>query len=236
MKQNKLGILGGMGPKATSTFFDMIVDRTEAGQDQEHIDLVIMNHATLPDRTIAILDQQEQPLLSLIEQDIRLLELAGVTAIVSPCNTIHYFFDQLQAMTPIPIVNMIEETVREAHQRFGAHSKVAVLATDGTIKSDIYATGLREQQMEPYTPSPRQQDRIMSIIYEQVKANNMDDSSELEKLIDELIMQDSCDGVILACTELSCVRLSEAAKKHCIDAMDVLVHKSITLAGKRVKQ
>ena len=46
----KLGVIGGMGPLATVKFCDKIVLNTEAHNDNEHIDLIVLNHSTMPDR------------------------------------------------------------------------------------------------------------------------------------------------------------------------------------------
>ena len=42
MEQKRLGIIGGMGPKATSVFFEKIIENTVAHRDQDHIDMVIL--------------------------------------------------------------------------------------------------------------------------------------------------------------------------------------------------
>ena len=62
-KPVKMGILGGMGPMATSFLFDRIVRHTEAARDQDHIDLVILNRATMPDRTRAILHGEGEEII-----------------------------------------------------------------------------------------------------------------------------------------------------------------------------
>ena len=36
-----LGVLGGMGPQATNTFYQRIIDRTQAESDQEHLRVLI---------------------------------------------------------------------------------------------------------------------------------------------------------------------------------------------------
>ncbi|WP_258875316.1 aspartate/glutamate racemase family protein [Paenibacillus sp. VMFN-D1] len=68
--------------------------------------MIILNHASLPDRMYSILQRKDQQFLRLIQADIALLERAEVSNIVMPCNTAHRFFDDIQAMTTIPIVNL----------------------------------------------------------------------------------------------------------------------------------
>ena len=56
MSDKILGILGGLGPLATVYFMDMVVKMTEAQVDQDHISMIVLNHAAIPDRTEFILD------------------------------------------------------------------------------------------------------------------------------------------------------------------------------------
>ena len=104
----KLGIIGGMGPEATSFFYARITGRTKAASDQEHLDIVILSHASMPDRTHAILTGDKSAVLEAAMQDIRALEMLGVENIAIPCNTFHYFLEDLQKETKIPIINMLE--------------------------------------------------------------------------------------------------------------------------------
>lgn len=53
-----LGVLGGMGPQATNTFYQRIIDRTQAESDQEHLRVLIWSDAKIPDRTAGILAPQ----------------------------------------------------------------------------------------------------------------------------------------------------------------------------------
>ncbi len=234
MEENSLGIIGGMGPKATAVFYEKIIENTSAHKDQDHIDMVILNHATLPDRTKTILEKEEDTFLTLIHQDIKLLEYAGVANIAIPCNTAHFFYDKMQEMTQINIINMVEETVKSIYLKYGKNSKIGILATSGTISSGIYEAACHKYGMELYTPSEKQQEKIMKIIYTDIKGELVVDATEVEDIINDLVFKKDCSCIIIACTELSCIELSEDVTKHCIDAMNVLVQKSIELSGKHI--
>lgn len=237
MENKTLGVLGGMGPKATSVFFDKVIQNTEANRDQDHIDMIILNHASLPDRTMSILDHQEESFLKAIGKDIKLLEASGVANIALTCNTAHYFYEQMQALTDVHIINMVDETIKAIYLKYGADSKVGILATNGTRRSGIYKHSCHKYNLDPYFPEPEVQDRVMDIIYNDVKGDlEVGSNNKLEDIIKNLIFEQNCKCVILACTELSCIKLSDDVAKYSIDAMDVLVEKSILLSGKKVKQ
>ena len=234
MKAKTLGVLGGMGPFATSVFFERVIDRTKAGKDQEHLDMVILNHATLPDRTESIMNNVKQPFLQLIKQDIVILEQAGVAHIAIPCNTTHYFYEDIQAITNIPVIHMIKSTVQHVHKRVGNNKRVAVLATDGTIKSNVYQEEIMEAGMQLHELEDTIQKKVMDIIYH-VKSNNSFKTEALDVIIDQLVHHHHCDIIILACTELSTITLEEKNKSYCVDALDILVQESIIQSGKQLK-
>lgn len=233
MEHKSLGVIGGMGPKATAVFFDKIIENTVAERDQDHINMVILNHATIPDRTSVILSGDADSFLETVEKDLKLLELAGVAHIAIPCNTSHYFYHDMQKLTTVPIINMVDETLKVIHGKYGAGSRIGILATSGTIRSGIYAAGCSSYDMELYVPDDAIQEQVMKIIYTNVKSNLNFEPDELETLIHLLVTEQGCDCVILACTELSCIKLSEHAAERSIDAMQVLVDTSITLSGKQ---
>jgi len=234
MGKKSLGVIGGMGPLATSVFFEKIIENTVANSDQEHINMVILNHAELPDRTKVILNQQEALFLNAVQKDIQLLETAGVAHIAIPCNTSHFFYDQMQEMTNVPIIHMVEETCKAIHRRFGDNSKVAILATNGTVQSGIYRMVCEKYNMKLHTPNQVSQEQVMNTIYS-IKSDLKVDETAIEQIIKELVYEENCCCVILACTELSCMNLSDEVSQLCIDAMDVLVEKSIELSGGKVK-
>ncbi|REK69462.1 aspartate/glutamate racemase family protein [Paenibacillus paeoniae] len=235
MENKSLGVIGGMGPKATAVFFDKVIENTVAQCDQEHVDMLIMNHATIPDRTTVIMEGTEQRFLDAVARDLKLMEHAGVAHIAIPCNTSHYFYDDMQAMTSIPIIHMVEETIRLIHDRYGAGIKVGVLATSGTMKTGVYAKACQKYGIDLHIPNETMQAQTMKIIYSNVKRDMDFSPEELEVQIDELRTEHGCSCVILACTELSCITLGPDYRLDVIDAMQVLVERSIILSGRTPK-
>ena len=78
-KEGILGVLGGMGPQATNTFYQRIIDRTQAESDQEHLRVLIWSDAKIPDRTAGILGGREEEVFQHLLAGAKLLEKAGCT-------------------------------------------------------------------------------------------------------------------------------------------------------------
>ena len=123
----KLGVIGGMGPEATNFFYARLIARTKARCDQEHIDTIILSHATMPDRTQAILTGEKDKLISAITEDARNLERLGVSNIAIPCNTSHYFYDDIQAATKVPVIHMVEESIRYVKEKWPDTKKIGIM-------------------------------------------------------------------------------------------------------------
>ena len=106
-----IGIIGGMGPLASSELYRKITLSTAAGRDQEHLHVLIDSNPAIPDRTAFLLSGGADPLPELLST-LRRLEQAGAELLLLPCITAHFFHPQLQKAARVPVLNMLEETAR----------------------------------------------------------------------------------------------------------------------------
>ena len=180
MSNDRLGVIGGMGPQATNTFYQYIIDRTDARTDQEHLSVLIFSDCAMPDRTAAILGTQAQKdeVYERLLSDARMLEGAGCTAIAVPCNTSHYFLDRVQEQISIPIVHMIRETARLLVSQ--GKKRPGILATDGTIRTGLYQREFAAFGIYAAAPRPAAQKQVMSLIYDDIKAGKAGDPEKYQ--------------------------------------------------------
>ena len=68
-----LGIIGGVGPLATMLIGEMIVRRTKAQKDQEHVHTIIDNDTSIPDRTAYTLDNTKENPVPYLQRDAKKL-------------------------------------------------------------------------------------------------------------------------------------------------------------------
>ena len=224
----KLGVIGGMGPLATVSFYERVVLNTAAKCDNEHIDMVVLSHASMPDRTKCIIENKGGEFLEVIKKDFKILEDIGVEAVAIPCNTSHYFFDEFKKFTSLRIINMIEETILEVKRR--GIEKIAVFGTLGTLNSKVYEKYANQHGLLVKEVSPEDKQAVMDIIYDIKETNCLDG----RRFVD--ILSRYCDDEtvgIIACTELSLLDIPEDINT--IDALNVLVKRSIELSGAKVK-
>lgn len=226
--EQRLGILGGMGPQATQDFYQRVLDRTDASCDQEHLPTLIWSDTAIPDRTAAILGGDAEGCYQRLLAGAKLLEQGGCTVLAIPCNTSHYFADRLQDGLGIPLLNMVRLSA-EAMARRGCR-RVGILATDGTVRTGLYQTACAGQGLESAVPGPEAQALVMSIIYDEIKRGEAG-SREKFAAIDRDLRAQGCDGAILACTELSVYKDNHGVPEHYLDAMDVLAEAAIRACG-----
>lgn len=235
--EKKLGVLGGMGSKASAYFYNLIVDLTEAQNDQDHVNAVYINCASMPDRTEAILSGEDTLLKKLLIENVNILASLGVSHIAIPCNTSHFFWKEMQESVDIPIINMVQKTLDFIVEKDSGRKKflkVGLLATDGTVRTGVYEKYLDDSIMEMVYPSSEMQEIVMDVIYKGVKGSQGVTFNELEEVLDELRGRD-CDYIILGCTELSVISGREN-DSYIVDALEVLAKEAILMSGKKLKE
>lgn len=217
-----LGIIGGLGPYASSYFYELITKKTKAQKDQDHLNIIILSHAKVPDRTAYILDNSQENPYPFLVKDCEILEKLGCKLISIPCNTSTYFHNELQKHVNIPISNMIENTAEFIKNKY---KKVAILATTGTITSKLYQNALEKRNINFILPN---QENVMKIIYDYIKQGKDIPNELWENTIQNL----DCDCYILGCTELSILKSKLNLEENFIDPLEIEVNNILTFFDK----
>ncbi len=232
MKEKIIGIIGGMGPAATSDVFRRILQLTPVEKDQEHIHIIIDNNPKIPDRSQAIFEKGESPVSSLIKSG-RMLEYAQADFIIIPCNTAHFFYDELKGHLKIPIVHMIREVAKKIHKEFPNVRKAGLLSTRGTIKAGLYQKELGNFGVDVVKPNEKSQDMVTEAIYgrEGIKCGCLEGKSKklIYNAIDDLI-NNGAELIIGGCTEIPLVVDSETVPLPFISSSQVLAESAVSIA------
>lgn len=229
-----IGIIGGMGPMATELFYKMVTTHTAASSDQDHIRMILLSDTSMPDRTAAIINGEDEKLRKQMLQDALFLQGSGCKALAVTCNTAHFFMDSIEQALNIPVIHMIRETALEMG-RLHPQGKIGIMATQGTIETGLYQQALSACDLKPYIPKASVQKEIMDQIYQRVKAGRSYDPQSW-RLIEEDYHRAGCDCVLLACTELSVIKEQEYLGNWFADPMEILAKKVILFAGKEYKE
>lgn len=228
------GVLGGLGPAATVHFLRRVVELTDARRDQDHVDLLVWQHGSIPDRTGFLRGENESPEPALVA-DVRALERAGATFVAIPCNTALVWVDQMRAAVDIEVLDTVDETVAAARAAVPGLRRLGVLATDGTLAAGTYARSAERAGVELVLPDPDEQRETMSVIYDGVKAGNPVSRSRFDALVEHLRAK-GAEAVALGCTELSVLRGDLGVEDPLVvDSIDAVAAATIRRAGGRLR-
>ena len=211
-----IGILGGMGTQAGLDFCNKLAILNRGKMDQEYPLFILYNKSNIPGRPESIGVQTKNlsnksynniskkkynNVLKSLLHGCKLLEKNKSKFIVMPCNTAHYWFDDLQKKINIPIVNMPKEVFKFAKKNCKKNSKVGLLATEGTLKTSVYEK-IFNKEYNLLHPSQNLQEKSVNKAIKLVKMGNVKDAAKaIQPAINELI-KIKCKRIILGCTEL----------------------------------
>ena len=234
MAKKSIGIIGGMGPAATVDLFKKIVENTAADSDAGHVRVYMDCQPTIPDRTKAILENGESP-VPYLAQSAKKLASIGADFLIMPCNTSHYFYDELCALSPVPVMNMIRQTAKFLHAQ--GIRKVGLLATDGTVKAGVYQKELEAFGIEAVCPSTEGQREIMRLIYDGVKADAPHFPVEKVREVVKELFEQGAKVLVLGCSELPLgFERYGISLENTVDAVEVLARAAIAEAGYELKK
>lgn len=235
MRNEPVGILGGIGPMATVYFMRRVLDLTDASRDQDHVDMLVWNHASIPDRTAYLVGDSADSPGPVMAQDARELERAGAKFIAVPCNTAQAFQDEVVAAVDIPVIDIVEETLAAARAAVPGLTHVGILATDGTLRAQTYHRAAQAAGLTPVAPDDVVQKDVMSMIYDGVKAGMPVERDRFDAAVAHL-RDKGAGAVLLACTELSILRTDLAVDDpDVVDSLDALAARTVTMAGGRLR-
>lgn len=195
-----IGILAGMGPKSTAPFVDTVVAGCQTIYGAKHdIDFPHMMIYSCPTPFYMDRPIDHEAMKKAIIEGAQKLESTGVEFIAMPCNTAHLYFEELQQSLSIPILNIVDETLKAIPE---TAKRVALLATEATIQAGIYQDGITKRNIE-YIHHEKWQTMINQII-SCIKGGEIE---KARKLWDALVLQlrEEVDTAIIACTDLNVV-------------------------------
>ena len=229
---NLIGVIGGLGPKATTYFMDLVIDNTVSESDQDNVDMLVCQYSSIPDRTSFILGKSNDSPVPEMVDCAKILDREGCKYIVIPCNTASYFFDEVQKEVSAKVINILEETSEVVLKH--NPKRIGLMATDGTIKSGAYHKFINNDLL--FVPNEMYQAKVMNIIYNKVKKNKDVSLKEFDEILN-YFRENRCEKIILGCTELSVVySYLKINYSDVVDSLTVLARKTVELSGKNLKE
>ena len=194
-----IGILGGMGTQAGLDFCNKLTILNRGKIDQKYPLFILYNKSNIPGRP-ENLHKYNKVLKSLISGCL-LLQKNKCKFIVIPCNTAHYWYDDLKRKIKIPIVNMPKEVCFYVKKNCKKNSKIGILATEATLKTGVYSKFF-SKNFRLINPKKSLQIKSVNRAIKNVKIGRIKDAEKAIKPAVNYLIKMKCKKIILGCTEL----------------------------------
>ena len=194
-----IGILGGMGTQAGLDFCNKLAVLNRGKIDQKYPLFILYNKSNIPKRP-ENLKKYYNVLKSLIK-GCHLLQKNKCKFIVMPCNTAHYWYDDLKKKIKIPIISMPKEVYFHAKKTCKKNSKIGILCTEATLKTGIYNKYF-DKNFKLVSPSKSLQTKFVNKAIKYVKLGKVREAEKAIKSAVNYLMKIKCKKIILGCTEL----------------------------------
>ncbi|MBD8014456.1 aspartate/glutamate racemase family protein [Planococcus wigleyi] len=199
----KLGMIGGTGPESTVDYYQSIISRfqEDTGSKESLPELLIysINMYKIFD---LLQNNQEEELAEYLAAAVLSLERAGADFAVISANTPHIVFDKVQQKVNIPMISIVKESYRTAHQL--EIDKIGLLGTKFTMENDFFKEPFMANGKEIFVPNEQDQQFIHEKIVKELERGivNEETKKEFLAIAKRMIEQHDIEGLILGCTEL----------------------------------
>jgi aspartate racemase len=194
-----IGVLGGMGTQAGLDFCNKLAMLNRGKTDQKYPLFILYNKSNIPGRP-ENLHKYSKVLKSLVKGCL-LLQKSNCKFIVIPCNTAHYWYEDLQKKIKIPIISMPKQVYLHAINNCKKNSRIGILATEGTLKTDVY-NKFFYKKFTLISPKKSLQIKSVNKAIKYVKMGKIKNAEKAIKPAINFLIKMKCNKIILGCTEL----------------------------------
>ena len=194
-----IGILGGMGTQAGLDFCNKLAVINRGKMDQKYPLFILYNKSNIPKRPENL--RKYYNVLNSLVAGCRLLQKNKCKFIVMPCNTAHYWHDDLQKKIKIPLISMPQEVYLYAKKKCKKNSKIGILCTEATLKTRIYHKYF-DKDYKLVSPNKTLQKKSVNKAIKCVKMGKVKEAEKLLRAAVNYLIKIKCKKIILGCTEL----------------------------------
>jgi len=229
-REKIVGIIGGMGPEATVDFMRRLIAATPAQDDRDHLHVLADNNSKIPSRIAALIEgtgEDPTPVLCRMAQG---LEAQGADFLVIPCNTAHHYLPAIARSVRIPLLDMVELSVKKLLTAGTKPRRIGVLATPAVRLVGLYSERMERAGLQALFPAPLDEAALLAVI-KAVKAGQFNEAHRKDYArIAKGLADVGAEALLMACTELSIIGPPDGVTAPVIDTLDVLVQATIATA------
>lgn len=217
----KIGVIGGVGPQATSVLYSEIMkfaQKKYKAKDNDDYPYVVFESVPIPD----FISDKEQidEALEMLKVTVENLEKAKCSRLCIASNTVHLLLKDLQKDTDVEFLSMLE-LVAEKVCNLGFR-KVGLVGSSVILGSGLYSKVLAKYNIDLILP--KKEDRVIIDKIIRYVLSGEDNGRERKAYINILnhLIKEGAEGIILGCTELPLAINYEALGERVINSTEVL--------------
>jgi len=225
----KIGILGGLTPESTITYYMHIVHRYHELYGNHGYPETIIYGVSFQQYEDWMNQEDWDSIEKALLKGLKSLKLAGADFAVIATNTMHILFEKLQAQVDIPLISIVDATA-EAIKKEG-FSKVGLIGTQFSMTKPFYREGLANHGIEVLTPDKEDRDYIVKVIFEELSIGKLTEESRKGylEIIDKLVAE-GAEGIVLGCTEIPLLIRQKDTSVKVFDTATVHAEKALQYA------
>jgi aspartate racemase len=194
-----IGIIGGMSPESTVTYYLRIIRRHQAEFRDHSYPRIVITSVSFQKYIDWQHDGDWDQIARALESEFQKTATAGADFALLATNTMHKVLSSIQSS--IPILSILDAVGRYA--KVNGVKSLGLTGTKFTMSNGFYVEGLESHGLTVVTPSLAEQEAIHRIIYDELIFGKVNPSSVSEfSEIGQGLLGRGADMILLGCTEL----------------------------------
>lgn len=216
-----LGFIGGMNWQSTAEYYKTINNLVNQRLGGNHSARLIIYSVDFEEILSLEMKNNWDSIGNKMAEISQDLEKAGARGLVLCSNTMHLVAEDLEKVTNIPIINVIDATAEEIKKN--RIESIGLLGTKFTMEREFYKNRLKEKHgLKVLVPDSKGIGIINNIIYKELAYGKINPTSKKEiKRIVENLISDGAEGIILGCTELPMIINSKEVDVPLFDTLKI---------------
>jgi len=194
-----IGILGGMGTQAGLDFCNKLAKLNAGKLDQQYPMFMLYNKSNTPKRPENL--KKYYNVLKALVEGCKMLEKNKCKFIIMPCNTAHYWQEDIQKKIKIPLISMPKEVYKHTKKTCKKNSKIGILCTEATLKTKVYNKYF-DKDFNLISPENLLQKNSVNKAIKFVKMGKIKEAEKVIRPAVKHLIKIKCKKIILGCTEL----------------------------------
>ncbi|HEX7018307.1 MAG TPA: amino acid racemase [Patescibacteria group bacterium] len=227
MKKNKkIGIIGGVGPQASSYLYNKIMKLAQikyGAKNNDDYPEIVLHSIPVPD---FITNKQSVPrAMTMFQRVIEGFNCQRVDYTAIGSNTVHLLLPEFEKITSTPFISILSAVVKAV--KVDGRKKVGILASPVTIKEGLYEAALEEEGIEIIYPTAKEQEKVERMVRSVLAGTNNGVIKQEYAKVTHSLFQRGAEGIILGCTELPLAINYEAIDHTIYDSMSILAEEIV---------